>query len=97
MCPRNFLGLSGREGCPDIGQYVNPKLGICTDYKNHLQTLSDQNADPAELHNMIAKVFLKISVRISPCCPDLFLNLGSTTTTFTQMGVFHVPKWRSSI
>ena len=49
--------FSGSIGPRDIGQSPNPIKGMCIDNKNHLQGLSNQNADPAELHNMIAKVF----------------------------------------
>ena len=39
--------------------------GMCIDNKNHLQGLSNQNADPAELHNMIAKVFSDNHIRLT--------------------------------
>ena len=42
---------------------------MCIDNKNHLQGLSNQNADPAELHNMIAKVFSDISIRLVRLVP----------------------------
>ena len=59
-------GLQGRDvifsgqwtrGLPGHRTVTESHQGMCIDNKNHLQSLSNQNADPAELHNMIAKVF----------------------------------------
>ena len=70
-----ILEAFGPRGLP--GHRSESHQGMCIDNKNHLQGLSNQNADPAELHNMIAKVFSDISIRLSPfspspCCPETF-------------------------
>ena len=52
-----FFGTFGSIGLPGHRTVTESQQGMCIDNKNHLQSLSNQNADPAELHNMIAKVF----------------------------------------